>query len=100
MLHDADYQHFIRTQGFLEKAPTPEGKERTPAPRMFLTKLNVAVDTVDPLFPSPFTSLALDGLRGMDKKERGSHGGGDDVLKEKGPSYMIYELTEWGLGRC
>jgi len=23
--------------GLLEKAPTPEGRERTPAPRMFLT---------------------------------------------------------------
>jgi len=27
----------IRARGFLEKAPMPEGRERTPAPRMFLT---------------------------------------------------------------
>ena len=27
----------IRARGFLEKAPIPEGRERTPAPRMFLT---------------------------------------------------------------
>ena len=27
----------IRASGFLEKAPMPEGRERTPAPRIFLT---------------------------------------------------------------
>ena len=27
----------ISARGFLEKAPMPEGRESTPAPRMFLT---------------------------------------------------------------
>jgi len=29
----------IMARGFLEKAPMPEGRERTPAPRTFLTVL-------------------------------------------------------------
>ena len=49
------------THGLLEKAATPEGRESTPAPKMFLTRLNVAVDADDPLFPSPVRLNEIEG---------------------------------------